>query len=430
MAKGRPAGLRLETAERRQIEFQQSSLDDLLSSDHRARQVWDYVEGLDLSLLYGRVQTTVSSSGRPAIDPAILVSLWLYATLEGVGSARLLDRLCKTDAAYLWLLGGVSGELPHAVGLPDRGGAGAGRASVELAGGDDRHRVRCEVETLAVDGMRLQAAAKRALVPQQRAPGEAASGGVWTVVRELRAEVDEDPAAAERRIDGTTAGGGGGSGAPAATRPARRRPRSKRQREEQRQKQRRKEERKDHKQARASTIDPQARIMKMADGSFRPAYNVQFKTAAEGAHIVGVSVTDRGSDHGLLEPALDEIKQRYGVRPKRVLADGGYTSKDDIEKLHAQDIELFSPLPRKARAIRRRPSGATRRGPSPGGNAWPASKAMALYRRRFATERPHAHMRNHGLRQLLVRGKEKVKAVVLWHVHAFNFLQFKRLNLA
>jgi transposase len=68
----------------------------------------DYVEGLDLSVLYRRVQTTVTSSGRPAIDPAILMSLWLYATLEGVGSARLLDRLCKSDAAYLWLLGRVT----------------------------------------------------------------------------------------------------------------------------------------------------------------------------------------------------------------------------------------------------------------------------------------------------------------------------------
>ena len=59
-----------------------------------------------------------------------------------------------------------------------------------------------------------------------------------------------------------------------------------------------------------------------------------------------------------------------------------------------------------------------------------SEEGMALYRKRFATERPHAHMRNHGLRQVLVRGKEKVRAVVLWHVHAFNFLQFKRLNLA
>ena len=81
MAGGKPAGLRLETAERGQIGFQQGSLDDLLSLDHRARQVWDYVERLDLGVLYGRVRTTVQSTGRPAIDPAILMSLWLYGTL-------------------------------------------------------------------------------------------------------------------------------------------------------------------------------------------------------------------------------------------------------------------------------------------------------------------------------------------------------------
>src|SRR5262245_58800848 len=105
MARGKPAGLRLETVERDQIEFQQSSLNELLSTDHLARQEWDYVEGLDLGALYGRVRTTVQSTGRPAIDPAILMSLWLYATLDGVGSARLLDRLCKSEAAYRWLCG-------------------------------------------------------------------------------------------------------------------------------------------------------------------------------------------------------------------------------------------------------------------------------------------------------------------------------------
>ena len=107
MAKGKPAGLRLEMAERRQVEFQQGCLDDLLSADHRARQVWDYVEGLDIGVLYRRVRTTVQSTGRPAIDPAILMSLWLYATLDGVGSARLLDRLCGSETAYRWLCGGV-----------------------------------------------------------------------------------------------------------------------------------------------------------------------------------------------------------------------------------------------------------------------------------------------------------------------------------
>jgi len=247
-------------------------------------------------------------------------------------------------------------------------------------------------------------------------------------VQRLRAEVEEDPAAAQRR---TTA-----RRLAVAEDRARRLDKARkaqaeieRQREEQRQKQRRKEKRKDHKEARASTVDPQARIMKMGDGSFQPAYNVQFKTAAEGAHIVGVSVTDCGSDHGLLKPALDEIKQRYGVQPKRVLADGGYTSKGDIEKLHVLKIKLFSPLPKS-----KGDPAAPKRGDKAGTRAWrqrmASEEGIDLYRKRFATERPHAHMRNHGLRQVLVRGTEKVKAVVLWHVHAFNFLQFKRLKLA
>lgn len=426
MAKGRPAGLRLETAERGQSEFRQGCLDDLLSLDHRARQVWDYVEGLDLSRLYGRVQTTVSSSGRPAIDPAILMSLWLYATLEGVGSARLLDRLCQSDAAYQWLLGGVT--VNHHTLSDFRTEAGPllnELLSSSIAGLIATGVV--QVDTLAVDGMRLQAAANRGtfrrserLAMLERAALE--------VLERLGAEINEDPAAAQRR---TTA-----RRLAVAQERARRLEKARaaqaeieRQREEQRQKQRRKEQRKDHKEARASVVDPEARLMKMADGSFRPAYNVQFKTAADGAHIVGVSVTDCGSDHGLLDPALDEIRQRYGVRPKRMLADGGYTSKDDIEKLHALGIELFCPVPKS-----KGDPAAPKRGDKAGAIAWrrrmASDEGMVLYRRRFATERPHAHMRNRGLRQVLVRGKEKVKAVVLWHVHAFNFLQFKRLKLA
>lgn len=426
MAKGRPAGLRLETAERGQSEFRQGCLDDLLSLDHRARQVWDYVEGLDLSRLYGRIQTTVSSSGRPAIDPAILMSLWLYATLEGVGSARLLERLCQSDAAYQWLLGGVS--VNHHTLSDFR--TEAGPVLNELLSSSIAGLIATgvvQVDTLAVDGMKLQAAANRGTFrrSERLAMLERAA---YEMLERLAAEVNEDPVAAQRR---TTA-----RRLAVAQDRVRRLEKAReahaeieRQREEQRQKQRRKEQRKEHKEGRASTVDPEARLMKMADGSFRGAYNVQFKTAADGAHIVGVSVTDRGSDRGLLEPALDEIEQRYRVRPKRVLADGGYNSKQDIEALHARGIELFSPASKG-----KGDPAAPKRGDEAGTIVWrqrmATEEAAALYRRRFATERPHAHMRNHGLRQVLVRGKEKVKAVVLWHVHAFNFLQFKRLKIA
>ena len=427
MAKGRPAGLRLETAVRTQLEFQQSRLDDLLGPDHRARQVWDYVEELDLSVLYGRVQTTVSSSGRPAIDPAILVSLWLYATLEGVGSARLLDRLCKSEHAYLWLLGGVSVNY-HTLSdfRSEAGGVLDELLSQSLTALIAAGSV--EVRTLAVDGMKLQSLASGRSFKSAGRLAELHRASLETV-RKLRAEIDEDPAASERRIKARRLA--------AAEDRVRRLAKARKaqakieqRRGEQAAEQRRKEERKDHDPARASISDPEARIMKMGDGSYRPAYNVQIKTAVDGSHIVGISVTDRGADYGLLTSALDEVRGRYGITPDRVLADGGYYSKADIEVLHERAVTMFCPLPRNRKGDPSQP----RRGDGPGTIAWrqrmATDQAQAIYRRRFATERPHAHMRNHGLRRLLVRGIDKVKAVVLWHVHAFNFLQFKRLGLA
>lgn len=427
MAKGRPWGLRLETAERRQVEFQQSCLDDLLAADHRAREVWAYVEELDLSELYGRVRTTVQGSGRPAIDPAILVSLWLYATLEGVGSARLLDRLCKSDLAYLWLLGGVGvnyhtlADFRTATGeLLDRLLTQSVTALIASGSVD----VRC----LAVDGMKLQSLACGRSFRSAGRLAELHRAAVATV-RKLRAELDEDPAASDRRLAARRL-------AAAEDRERRLRQARKAQAKiEKRRAQAAAEQRRkagqERKEARASTSDPDARIMKMGDGSLRPAYNVQFKTTVDGAHIVGVSVTDQGNDYGLLGKAANEIKRRYKMKPHEVLADGGYYSKADIERLHRRRITLFCPLPEKKG---KSDPALPKRGDGPGTIAWrqrmASEQGQATYRKRFATERPHAHMRNHGLRRLLVRGVKKVKAVVLWHIHAFNFLQFKRLGLA
>ena len=426
MARGKPAGLRLETAERGQSEFQQSSLDDLLSLDHRARQVWDYVERLDLGVLYGRVRTTVQSTGRPAIDPAILMSLWLYGTLEGVGSARLLDRLCKSDAPYRWLCGGVSVNYHTLSDFRSEAGPVLddllSRSMVGLIASG-----LVDVQSVAVDGLRVRASAGSGSFRSGERLAEL-YGAAKEAVDQLRAEVEEDPGSAERRTK--------------ARRQAVAEDRLRRldeavqahaeaedRREEADREQRRKKPR-DDKPARASTSDPQARVMKMGDGGYRPAYNVQITTAAEGAHIIGVSVADQGTDYGLLKPAVAEVRRRYGIKPRRTLADGGYYSKADIEALHAEGIELFCPLPKKGKGD----PAAPRRGDKAGTIAWrrrmASEQGQAIYKRRFATERPHADMRNRGLQRLLVRGADKVKAVVLWHAHAFNFLQFKRLGLA
>jgi len=422
MAIGRPTGLRLSTAERVQKRWDESCLDDLLGPEHMARQVWAYVEGLDLSVFYKQVRTTVRSSGRSAIDPAILMSLWLYATLDGVGSARLLDRLCTSEAAYRWLCGGV-GVNYHTLSdfRIEAGEFLDDLLSKSVAGLIEAGLI--DVSTMAVDGVRVRASAGSGSFRRGERL-EQLYEAARQAVEKLRTEVEEDPGSAQRRRTARRQ---------AAAEDRLRRLEEARaahaeieqHRQQQDASQRRKTPR-NGKPAQASTSDAQARVMKMADGGYRPAYNPQIKTTPSGAHIIGLSVTNIGSDQGLLEPAVAEIEQRYGVRPERVLADGGYSSKDDIEGLHAEGIELFCPLPNNTKGD----PAAPRRGDGPGALAWRQRMATpqgkATYRQRFATERPHAHMRTHGLQRLLVRGADKVKAVMLWHVHAFNFLQFKR----
>jgi transposase len=423
MAKGRPAELRLEEPERLQKQWDEYCLDDLLGADHMARHVWAYVEGLDLGRFYADVQTTVRSSGRPAIDPALLLALWLYATVDGVGSARLLDRLCERDASYRWLCGGVGVNYhtlsdfrtkvgPFLDDLLSRSVAGL------IEGG------LIDATTVAVDGIRVWASAGKQSLRREKRLVELYEVSKQAVV-DLRGEVEEDPGLGSRKRQARRK-------AVAADRlrrleAAREAAAAIEQNRQEEAVQQRRKKKKNKNPVRASTSDPQARVMKMADGSFKPAYNIQVKTVP-GAHIIGVSVTNCGSDRGLLGPALDEIEQRYGIEPDRMLADSGYDSHDDIERLHDRNITLFCPLPDNTKGDPTLPQP----GDGPGTIAWrermASPQGQETYKQRLPTERPHAHMRNHGLRQLLVRGADKVKAVALLHVTAFNFLQFKRLG--
>src|SRR5437867_2808081 len=98
---------RLQRADRSQVELRVVDLDRLVAEDHEVRAVWAFVEARNLGPLYATIRAVEGNVGRPPIDPKILVALWLYATLQGVGSARALDRLCESHVAYQWLCGGV-----------------------------------------------------------------------------------------------------------------------------------------------------------------------------------------------------------------------------------------------------------------------------------------------------------------------------------
>jgi len=424
MAQGQRSGLRLSTAERTQVGFDMVCLDDLLSSDHVARQVWSYVQGCDLSVFYERIATVEGEPGRPPIDPAILMALWLYATLDGVGSARLLDRLCQQHAAYRWLCGGVGVNYhtladfrTDAVEVLDAWltQSVAGLAAAGVVG----------LECLEVDGVRVRAGAGTSSFRSRSRLNDLQSKAEHKV-RNLRAELESDPAASAnrsrqrelQRAEEQKARIEAAQKAAAAIAEDKKR----------RAKEQRRKPKPEDDETRASTTDGEARIMRMADGGYRPAFNVQFKTDPKSVCIVGVEVTNKGSDRGQLCAAVDEIEMRYGRPPRQLLADGGYDGKDDIEALHARGTEVFVPLSgskgNKAPVDVRSKEG-------PGVVAWrrrmSTDEGIAIYQKRFPCERPHADMRNRGLQRFPVRGLRKAKAVVLWFVHAYNFVMAKRL---
>ena len=97
----------LNTAVRTQVEFRVASLEDLIPQDHIVRLVWDYVQKLDMNNILGIIQSVKGCAGRPATDPRILLALWLYATLEGIVSARVIADYCEEHIAFQWLCGGV-----------------------------------------------------------------------------------------------------------------------------------------------------------------------------------------------------------------------------------------------------------------------------------------------------------------------------------
>ena len=424
-AEGGRAAPRLREPERDQIELRAVDIDSLIGEDHPVRVIWAYVAGLDLSELEDRVKARDNRPGHPATSPRLLLALWLYATSEGVGSARALERLCDNHDVYRWLCGGVSVNY-HTL------------ADFRLGCADLLDRLLAEhvaalakaglvnLDTLAQDGVRLRASAGAASF-RREATLDRHLATAQAVVEDLKREVDAKADASNQRIK--------------AAKERAARERSERLKAAQqalgeikKQRQEREDKRgngKPPKEPRASTTDAEARVMKMADGGFRPAYNVQVASAAGEQIVVAVEVTNTGSDRGLLRPMLQQLRVRTGHFPGRHLADGGFTAAQDIEWAHGEGIAVYCPPTQSKHGTDPyRP----RRDDRAGVLAWRermASEAgKALYKRRSICECIHARWRNWDLRQLTVRSIAKVRAVVLYYALANNILQGHRLATA
>ncbi len=416
---------RVQSPERQQIEWRPSSLDQLIPVDHRVRSVWAYVEGLDLSVLYRQIRAVEGHVGRDAVDPRILMALWLFATIEGVGSARQLARLCERDLAYLWICGGVG--VNHHLLSDFRTGQGA---FLDQLLTDTiatlLHQQIVTLETVAQDGMRVRASAGSSSF-RRRATLEACRQEAAKQVHKLREESEDEH----------HPGAGNARQAAAQERAARERlERVQQALQELAELEQQKAARKPGSQARArcSTTDPQARVMKMPDGGFRPAYNVQFATDAASRIIVSVEVTNNGSDGGQMAPRHADIHQRYGKYPDNYLIDGGFATKDDITQVERRGTRVYAPILQES-FMRARNHDPHARQPRDSDEMFAFRQRMAteaaktLYQQRSSVaEFPNAECRNRNLKQFLVRGLEKVRTISLWHALTFNFLRMQTLG--
>ena len=314
---------RLRTVNRNQLLLRTVDVEKLVEPDHVVRAIWELVGRLDLSRFRQGIDAVEGTAGRPAFDPHLLISLWIYAYSEGVSSAREVERRCGYHPAYQWLTGMEAVNhhtlsdfrIQHQVALDDLFAQRLGVFSAEglitlkrvmhdgtkvkaAASGSSFHREK----TLRVH---LEAAREQVQAmgdPRQEEPGRRAARARERAARERVERLEQ----ALEEIKKVQAASGAQS---------------------------------EKSERRVSGTDPESRIMKQGDGGYGPNYNVQLSTDAAHSIIVGVSVTPSASDHGQLLSALEEVKKNLGRLPQQVVADGGFTTRETVVKLERQGVD-------------------------------------------------------------------------------------------
>ena len=170
--------------------------------------------------------------------------------------------------------------------------------------------------------------------------------------------------------------------------------------------------------------DPEARKMKMGNGGFNPAYNVQLAADTESRAIVAVEVTNEGTDNRQSEPLRQQVEQRTGRQVKEHLLDGGFLNLEVIERTETSGVEVYLPIhPNQKRSEKEKKAG-------PGVTAWrnrmETAEGKTIYLQRAATsETVNADLKTYrGLLGFRVRGLAKVRCVALWSALAYNILRF------
>jgi transposase len=415
--------VRVLRPDRAQSLLQPEWLDELIPPDDLARTVWDVSGRLDLAAFEEPIQAREAHPGRPAIQPRLLVALWLYAYMNGVGNGRELDRLCGRHAAYRWLCGGVAVNYHTLNDFRVSHEAALQRLFTDVLAAL-LHADVVQVERVCQDGTRVRASANRASFRRRasleacRAQAQAHLAAVTHAAEPSAADTARRQAAQQRaaqerlaRVEAALAELPKLEQIKERTRadkPSKRNPPV------------------------ASTTDPEARRMRLADGGFAPAYNVQIATDPRSRAIVAVDVTNHGTDHGEDAPLRAQIHRATGRRVREHIVDGGYFRRVAVEQAAAEQVALYAPLPAT------RPDGTvcTRRAEdSPALAAWRARMSspagQAVYGLRAPTsETVNADLKTHrGLRAFPVRGLARCRCLALWAALAYNLRHFATIIL-
>lgn len=408
-------GARFRAAERTQVAWTCVDLNATLPEDHPVRAIWSVIERLDLSALYAQIEARDEIAGAPAIDPKILLCLWVFATSEGEASAREIWRLTELHDAYRWICGGVEVNY-HTLSdfRSQKGEIVDGLITQVLALLMKQDLV--DLSRVAQDGTRVRASAGASSFRREKT--------LQALMEEARAHLEAvtkeaaDPAVSAQRNAARKRG--------AQERLTRLDAALKQVAEVTETKRRGKAK---DATVRVSTTDPEARVMKMGDGGFRPAFNIQFATTTDKARvIVGVEVTNRGSDQGESTPMLEQIEKRTGKRPEEILVDGGYNGHAAIDQATKDGTKVYAPLPKPREGDTRDPH-VPREDDSEAVAAWRermgSDEAKAIYKQRAATaETVNADAKAHrGLDSLKVRGRDRALGSACLFALTYNILR-------
>jgi transposase len=413
-------GARIREANRSQMAWGRIDLDAQLAEDHPARAIWTVVERLDLSTLYAQIKARGEIAGSSAIDPKISLALWVYATSEGEGSGREIGRLTEMHSAYRWLRGGVGIAYHTLTDFRAEQGAVFDELITQVLALLMKQEL-VDLHRVAQDGSRVRASAGASSFRREQT--------LSALMQEARAHLE---AVTREAADPTL-----------SARKAVARKRGARERWERLEaairqipevaEVKKRSGAKD-KTVRVSTTDADARVMKMGDGGFRPAFNVQLATTTDEARIiVGVAVTNRGSDQGESTPMLEQIEKRTGQRPSELLVDGGYAQHEAIDEAAGKQVTVLAPVPKPRKGDPRDPH-APREGDSEAVVAWRqrmgTDEAKEIYKQRAATaETVNADAKQHrGLDAFAVRGVGKALASASLFALTYNILRLITLG--